>query len=108
MPSEASFRKHTLHNSNLPMYPRALPHTLQRRTSLVEYFGFFSALRIIALRAIDYLPYFLKGMPILARRLLASLSVFAVVTIAMLRPMIFSILSKSISGKMICSLRPSE
>jgi hypothetical protein len=38
--------------ANLPMNPLALPQTLQRRTSRVENFGFFSALRIIALRAI--------------------------------------------------------
>lgn len=107
-PSEAYFRKQILQRSNLRIYPLARPHTLQRRTSLVENFGFFKALRIIAFRAISYLPYFLNGMPIRARRLLASLSVDAVVQIAMFSPMIFSILSKSISGKMICSLSPNE
>jgi hypothetical protein len=52
-PSEAYFRKQILHMSNFLMYPRARPQHLQRRTSLVEYFGFFSAFSIIALRAIS-------------------------------------------------------
>jgi hypothetical protein len=40
-PSEAYFRKQHLHMSNFRMYPRGRPQTLQRRTSRVEYFGFF-------------------------------------------------------------------
>jgi hypothetical protein len=51
LPSEASFRKQIRHMSNFRIYPLDLPQILQRRTKRVEYFGFFSALRIIALRA---------------------------------------------------------
>jgi hypothetical protein len=40
-PSEAYFRKQHLHMSNFRMYPRGRPQTLQRRTSRVEYLGFF-------------------------------------------------------------------
>jgi hypothetical protein len=40
-PSEAYFRKQHLHMSKSLIYPRGRPQTLQRRTSLVEYFGFF-------------------------------------------------------------------
>jgi hypothetical protein len=40
-PSEAYFRKQILHMSNFRRYPRDRPQTLQRRTSLVENFGFF-------------------------------------------------------------------
>src|SRR5262249_33564175 len=48
----------------------------------------------------------LKGNRNAARRAFASSSVFAVVVMEMLRPRSVSILSYSISGKMICSLTP--
>ena len=92
-PSLASFRKQMRHMSNLRMYPRGRPHILQRRTVRVMNFGFFSAFSINDFLAIQTLSYFLNGMPILASKLLASLSVRADVTMATFMPITFSILS---------------
>lgn len=75
------------------MYPRGLPQILHLFTCLVMYLGFASAFSIIAFLAIRILSYFLNGMPILARRLFASLSVRALVTMATFMPITFSILS---------------
>lgn len=47
-----------------------------------------------------------KGAPMSVSSCFASSSVLAVVTMAMFMPRSFSILSYSISGKIICSLRP--
>ena len=52
-------------------------------------------------------PQFLKGKRKAARSALHSSSVFAVVVMLMFRPRRASILSYSISGKMICSLTPT-
>jgi len=51
LPSEASFLKQIRHISNFLMYPLDLPQIWQRRTFRVVYFGFSSAFRIIAFRA---------------------------------------------------------
>src|SRR5690606_31460068 len=53
------------------------------------------------------LPQFLKGNLNADSRALASSSFFAVVVMLMFSPRIASILSYSISGKMICSLTPT-
>jgi len=58
--------------------------------------------------AYSSLTQFAKGAPMSLRSSRASSSVFAVVTNAMSIPRIFSTLSYSISGKISCSLRPSE
>jgi len=92
-PSLASFRKQIRHMSNFRRYPRGRPQILQRFTCLVMYFGFASAFSIIAFLAIRILSYFLNGMPSLPRRLFASLSVRALVTMATFMPITFAILS---------------
>ena len=52
--------------------------------------------------------YLLNGIPNFSSNAFASLSVAALVTIQIFKPETCSILSKSISGKIICSVMPTE
>src|SRR5688572_23004809 len=51
-PSSASLRKHRRHISNLRMYARGRPHSLQRLRWRILYFSVFSSLAIFAVVAI--------------------------------------------------------
>lgn len=76
------------------MYPRGRPHTRQRRTTRVEYFGVRCDFTIIDFLAIVRVAsYFLNGMPSLSSNRFASWSVVAVVPMTMFSPLIRSILS---------------
>jgi hypothetical protein len=95
LPSLAKARKQILHILNFRRYPLCRPQIRQRFTRRVMYLGFLRAFMIIAFLAIvlSARGYFRKGMPRRVRRLLASASDVAVVTIAMFMPLILSILS---------------
>jgi hypothetical protein len=95
LPSLARLRKQIRHILNFRMNPLRRPQIRQRLTRRVEYLGLRRAFMIIAFLAILFSarPYLRKGTPIRARRLLASVSVRAVVTIATFMPPILSILS---------------
>ncbi len=92
MPLLAKSLKQILHISNLRIYPRGRPQMRHLLTRRVMNFGFRCALMIIDFFAMNT-PYFRNGIPSFARRLRASSSVSAVVMIAILSPLIRSILS---------------
>ena len=126
-------RKVTLDIPNRRMYPRGRPVMLQRLWYRMgdEFLGSFcrpsqspasfKARRFSAYFAISFARlrsrafmdslaifsyFFLNGKPNFSNKANASLSVSAEVTKVMSIPAILWILSKSISGKMICSLIP--
>lgn len=106
-PLYASSRKHT---RQMPYFFRTecgLPQILHLVYALVENFGAFCCFNFIDNLAIFSSDYFANGMLNSLRSSLASSSVFAVVTKITSIPLTLSTLSNSISGKMICSLRPS-
>ncbi len=107
-PLYASSRKQILQIPYFLKYACGRPHILQRLYSLVENFCLRCCFNFIAVLAMNHssLNYFEKGMPNCVSSSLASSSVFAVVTTITSIPLTLSILSYSISGKMICSLIP--
>ena len=109
-PVSASFRKQIRHVPNLRYTARGRPHSMQRRTTRVEYFGFRAAAAILDLLAIvssvSHSPSFFRGMPIARRNSFASSSVRADVTSVMFIPCGREYLSGLISGNTICSESP--
>lgn len=112
-PSLASSRKQMRHMPNRRMNARARPqgrdaHTTgQRFTCRVRYFGFRCAFAISDLRATC--AYLLaNGVPSSSSSRFPSSSVRAVVTMFTCSPRTRSMLSKSTSGKINCSVSPME
>ena len=109
-PVSASFRKQIRHVPNLRYTARGRPHSMQRRTARVEYFGFRAAAAIFDLLAlVSYAspsPSFFRGIPIARRNSRASSSLRADVTSVMFIPCGRVYLSGLISGKTICSESP--
>lgn len=89
-------------------YACGRPQILQRLYSLVENFCFRCCFTFIDVFAIKIPSYcFANGIPNWVNNSRPSSSVFAVVTTITSIPLILSILSYSISGKINCSLMPS-
>ena len=127
IPSFASSRKQMRHISNSRIYPCFRPHLKQRRTTRDANFGFLSDRTNVdvfainekcSVRASDNLskrvrlsqlnPYFLKGNPTTSKNFLVSAGFLTDVTTEMPIPKTSLISSSLVSGKITCSLIPSE
>lgn len=89
-PLYARLRKQIRHTPYLRSTACGLPQMEHLVYALVEYLGVLCCLLIIDFFAMFVSPYFLKGMPSARSSSLASSSVFAVVTMQMSMPRIFS------------------
>ena len=106
-PRRAISRKQIRHNLKRRYTLRGRPHCMQRVYARTLYFGLRCALMIKHFFAMTSSFQPLNGNPNASSKALPCSSFSAVVTIVALRPITCSTLSRSISGKIVCSRIPT-